>query len=646
MKRTILQMLDDAVTRWPDSPFVLRRTDAGWVPTSFRGARDEARQFAAWLLSAGYRKGDALAILGEGNPEWVVGELGLFMVGCISVPLSIKLLGEEVLFRLDHSEAGGILASRNQLAKTLTALKTTKRRDIRLVYLDADIEAARAAAVGSGLAADRVIGFGEALAAGRASLSSLAAEVDRLAASVEEDDTATISYTSGTTDNPRGIMLTQRNYWTNCVDARAAVPFQPGWRTLVVLPVDHSFAHTAALYTGLHSGFALYFVDSRGGPVGTLRALPVNLQEVRPDFLYTVPALSGSFMKKILAGIEEKGPFIERIFRNGIAAGIAWNGNGFDRPPLAVRLRSFFPYMLARTLVFGKVKKTVFGDSIRFCISGGATLDMKQQQFFAALGVPMLQGYGLTEASPIVSTNQPARCRFGTCGPVFHSVEVRIFGEDGLPMAKGGTGELLVRGPSVMKGYFKNPEATARTLRDGWLHTGDRANLDADGFLSVVGREKALLITEDGEKYSPEEIEEAVTFSTDVINQIMVYCDQRKYTSALVSLETGSVERLIKARGIKDGRALLAALSEEFFRFKTDPKALKVQTGWAPSVFQIVAEPFSDRDGTMNSTMKIVRRRIVEVHRDLLEYSYTHEGSMTDNPRNLSALKTLFNLGG
>jgi long-chain acyl-CoA synthetase len=224
------------------------------------------------------------------------------------------------------------------------------------------------------------------------------------------------------------------------------------------------------------------------------------------------------------------------------------------------------------------------------------------------------------------------------------SVECRFVKADGSAAAPGETAELVIRGGNVMKGYFKNPEATAMALRDGWLYTGDLAWWDPDGFLVVVGREKALLIAEDGEKYSPEEIEEAVTSSTDVVDQIMAYCDHRKYTAALVTLDTGKVERLVKSRGISSAADLLGALREELNRYRTDPKARKVQAAWAPTVFQIVPESFGDKDGTVNSTMKIVRHRIGEVHRDLMEYSYSKEGAMTDNPRNLAALRTLFKL--
>ena len=195
-----------------------------------------------------------------------------------------------------------------------------------------------------------------------------------------------------------------------------------------------------------------------------------------------------------------------------------------------------------------------------------------------------------------------------------------------------------------MKGYFRNPEASAQALRDGWLYTGDLAYMDTDGFLVVVGREKALLIAEDGEKYSPEDIEEAVTFSTNVIDQIMAYCDHRKHTIALVTLDATRVNQLIKERGIATSANLLSLLKEEFYKFRHDPKAKKVQAAWVPSVFQIVADAFNDKDGTVNSMMKLVRHKVVDVHRDLIEYAYTAPGSKTDNERNIVALRAAFKL--
>ena len=644
MKRTILQMLDEAASKWGSAPYALRKTDAGYVPVSFAQARERAREFAAWLLSTGFRKGDALAILAEGSPEWIMGELGLLMAGCVSVPLSIKLLAEEIPFRLNHSEAKAIITTKNQLKKVVGSFGAVENKGIRVICLDDEPDHIRATAGELGVAPDRVVGFEEARAAARAALPGISAALDAAIASVEENDTVTICYTSGTTGNPKGIMLTHLNYWTNCQDGMKSIVIPPMWRSLIILPVDHSFAHTAGLYTALLCGFAMHFVDSRGGGIATLRNLPFNLLETQPHFLFTVPALSGNFMKKIIAGIEEKGGFIEKLFKAGIRAGIAYNGNGYNKPPFGVRLKSFFPYSIAKLVVFNTVKKMVFGKSIQFCVGGGALLDVKQQEFFAAFGVPIYQGYGLTEATPIISTNGPKKHKFGTSGALMQSIECRLVKPDGSLAKAGETAEIVIRGGNVMKGYFKNSEATAKALRDGWLYTGDLAYMDPDGFLVVVGREKALLISEDGEKYSPEEIEEAVTFSTDVIDQIMAYCDHRKYTIALVSLDTGKVERMAKARGIASAEALLGVLKEQFYRFKNDPKAKKVQSTWIPSVFQIVPEAFSEKDGTVNSTIKIVRHRIVEVQKDLIEYSYTREGSMTENPRNLEALQKLFKL--
>jgi len=635
-------MLDEAAEKWGDAPYASRKTESGWVSVSFREARQRAREFAAWLVSSGAQKGDAVAVLAEGSPEWILGELGLLMAGCVSVPLSIKLLEDEIPFRLNHSGATSILTTRNQLKKVLASFRKVEVGNIRVIYLDNNPDWARGVAREQGISAERVVGFDEARAAGRAVMPSVGAALDSRAASVEEDDTVTICYTSGTTGNPKGIMLTHFNYWTNCHDAVTAVPLDPGWRSLIILPVDHSFAHTAGLYTALLCCVTLFFVDSRGGGIGTLRNIPVNLLETRPHFLFTVPSLSGNLMKKIIAGVEEKGGVVEKLFKAGIRAGVAFNGNGFNRPAPWVRMRAFIPHRLARLIVFNRIRRMVFGDSIRFCVGGGALLDVKQQEFFAAFGVPIYQGYGLTEAAPIISTNSEVRHKFGTSGVLFESIECRLLKKDGTEAATGETGEIVIRGGSVMKGYFRNPAASAAALRDGWLYTGDLAYRDTDGFLVVVGREKALLIAEDGEKYSPEEIEEAVACSTDVTDQVMAYCDHRKHTIALVSLDTAKVERLMKTRDITRAETLAAALKEELYRFKCDPRARKVQSTWIPAVYQIVPEAFSEKDGTVNSTMKMVRHRIAEVHADLIEYAYSKDGSVFENPRNLETLRALF----
>ncbi|MDP2791735.1 MAG: AMP-binding protein [Rectinemataceae bacterium] len=648
MKRTVFRMLDEAARDFPDDPYALRKTDSGYVATSFSQAKAKAREFAAWLLNQGFGKGDNAAILGEGSPEWICGEFGLMSAGLVSVPLSIKLLAEEIPFRLDHSEAKAFLTTHNQLPKVLAALQTSSSATIRLIYLDEDVDWGRDLAEKSGVAGERFTGFAQALEEGRRLIeapgSSLGARLDAIAETCEEDDVVTISYTSGTTGNPKGIMLTHLNYWTNCHDAIDMFELPLHYKTLLILPVDHSFAHTVGLYTALVRAIALYFVDSRGGGIATLRNIPINLKEVNSTFLFTVPAISGNFMKKIIAAMEEKGGIIEKIFKCGIAAGIRWNGDGFHKPSFTTRLGAFVPYFLAKTLVFGKVKKAVFGDSLLFCVGGGALLDVKQQEFFAALGSPIYQGYGLTEAAPIISANVPRRHKFGSSGILAPSLHCRIMLADGKEAPRGVTGEIVITGGNVMKGYFRNLQATAEALREGSLWTGDLGYIDDDDFLVVVGREKALLIAEDGEKYSPEEIEEAITTSTDLIDQIMVWCDHQKYSCALVALDTAKVERFIKTKGITTAQALCEALQAEFYAFKNVPKAKKVQHAWIPAAFQILPAALGEKDGTVNSTMKIVRFKVSQVYKDLLDYSYSKEGSTTVNLKNIDTLRTLFKL--
>jgi long-chain acyl-CoA synthetase len=646
MKRTVLAMLDEASDKYADLPYAFKKTDAGYVGSTFREVAKKAQAFAAWIVAQGYTKGDKISLVAEGSPEWLVAELGALRAGLVSVPLSIKLVAEEIAFRLEHSESKLVCTTHNQLEKTMAALTLRSFENICLVYLDDDIAWAKGVVAKQPSAGHTLVALSDVLSDGNALLSrddgrhTLQAVED----SIQENDVVTISYTSGTTGNPKGIMLTHLNYWSNCHDAVELFDNPLYFKTLLILPLDHSFAHTVGLYTALLCGISLYFVDSRGGGIATLRNIPVNLQEANPTFLLTVPSLTGNFMKKIIAGIEEKGGFVEKLFKSGIEAGIRWNGDGYHTPGFGVRASAFFPYFLAKSIVFGTVKKAAFGKEIRFCVGGGASLDLRQQQFFAALGAPVYQGYGLTEAAPIISSNTIRKHKFGSSGILAPSVHCAIMDENGKELPTGEVGQITVTGENVMLGYYKNPEATSEALAGGRLWTGDLGFMDEDGFLWVVGRAKALLIREDGEKYSPEEIEETVANSTDFFEQLMVWCDHRKYVIALVVLDDAKVRGLVAKRGITSAEELLKVLVDEFYRFKKDASGKKIQSAWIPVAFQIVDEPFSEENGTINSTLKLVRQKVSEKYADYIDYSYTTEGSTSMNKRNLALLAKRFGL--
>ncbi|MDX9784687.1 MAG: AMP-binding protein [Spirochaetia bacterium] len=672
MEESLVALINDAASTWPFGPYVLGKTDSGWKAHSFSQTRDRARAFAAWLLHRGFSPGQKGAILGEGSPEWVQGEFGLLTAGLVSVPLSAKLTGQELSYRLVHSESAILLVSSNLFDRAVAALAESAAekahagldkdspRDFGagkappcisdshapiLVCLDSGQSRERLGEKmeAAGFGSENLFFFSQAAEAGEAALRDspeAAIRLDSIATEMRADSLAFICYTSGTSDNPKAVMLSHRNIRANSHDA--FVQFHtPRYKTLIVLPADHAFIHTVAIFTALWCGVALYFLDSRGGTMAGIRNIAGNIQECQPDFMLTVPALSANIQKRIIAGVRARGPLISRLFEAGIKAEIEGLGDGYNRPTLAARLATLPAALVARLFVFPSIRKKAFGSRIKFCVSGGARSGAPQELFFTALGIPFLAGYGLTEASPIVSANVLGCAKFGTVGRPMPSVRVAILDEEGNSLPPGRPGEIAVSGDSVMLGYYKNPDDTNRVLSGGWLRTGDLGFLDEDGFLSVQGRIRSLLISDTGEKYSPEAIEETILSSTELIEQIMVWCDHKKFSCALVALDVDKLKTFAVGKGLNEARDILQALIREFFAFRANPGAKHLQNAWTPATFQILPEAFSEKNGTLNSTLKIVRYKAAQAYGDLLDYSYTPEGSNADNPRNLKTIALL-----
>jgi len=557
--------------------------------------------------------------------------------------MSLKLQPDEIPFRLNHSEATAVVVSRITLPKLLAAWEQVERKPFLVILDDLTNEERNALADLKLESGDHWISWSDMTAAGAEMFAAAPDSVGDSKSAVREDDTVNICYTSGTTGNPKGIMLTHLNYWANATVAVEHFGLPSGvFETLVILPLDHSFAHTVATYAGLTRAITLSFVDAREGALSILRNIPVNLRERSPQFILTVPAITGNFMKKISEGVAAKGSFINGIFTRGIRAGTALIGDGFNKPSFGTRLRHGFAHRLAKTLVFSKTRN-VFGDNILYCVGGGAILEVKQQEFYAAMGVPVYQGYGLTEAAPIISANTPVCHKFGTSGMVMPGIECRIMKTDTEESSPGEKGQIVIRGDNVMKGYFKNPEASAEVLRDGWLWTGDLGYFEEDGFLMVVGREKALLIASDGEKYPPEEIEEVIASRTGVFNQIMVYNDQKKHTTALVTLEEGVCKALFKENGVTSAEGALDVLMSEFEAYRdADDGGKTIPPAWRPAVFEVIPKAFSEDDQLVNSTMKLVRHKVVDFYSGRIDAMYSDLNVM--NERNFKAMKELFNL--
>ncbi len=643
--RTVLRLLREGAEKYGNAPYLGEKLGDAYTTTSFIEAEELSSRFAAALILRGFKKGDNIAILSEGRSAWVLGEFGVLKTGASSVPLSTKLSEEEILFRLEHSEAKAILVSENNFSKFLGA-KAKLKTPISIICISPSTESLLAQIKKAGLKAGEDVLFWDVLLEdGRVALNEdieykgkkISATLKEREAAVHENDTVTISYTSGTTGNPKGIMLTHLNYWDNTHNAAEVVHVEEGWKSLILLPLDHSFAHTVGLYIFLYRGLGMYFVDARGGGLASLRNLPKNLLEVNPDFLLTVPALSGNFMKKMIQGVEAKGAFISGIFNRGLQAGIKRAGNGFKRAGFFTQLATFFPWFIAKLLVFPKLR-AFFGKDIRFCIGGGALLELRQQEFFNAIGVPVFQGYGLTENAPIICANAPARHKFGTSGNIIPNLAVRIVKSDGQEAGPNEIGEIVTKGDSVMKGYYKNPEATAETLREGWLWTGDLGYIDSDDFLVVTGREKALLIAQDGEKYSPETIEEAVINNSRFVDQIMVYNDQCKFTSALITLNMEAAKAAFTGRGQDE---IIDRILVDLLSFKDSAEFSHIPAMWRPAAFILIPEPFGEEHGLVNSTMKLVRHKVSEHYAERIAELYGENMASSQIKGNFKALSTL-----
>ena len=634
--RTVLNMLSQAAETYANDPYVVEKEDSGWVPKTFMDVDKESALFARALISRGFKKEDKVAILSEGRRNWIISEFGLLKAQCIAVPLSIKLLDEEIPFRLNHSESTAIVVSENSLDKILAIRNSLKNKTLIIVLSNFGGDVIRKGKTAGLEEGKDIVIYSDFIIEGENSGEATSAELEKRLKDVGENDVVTISYTSGTTGNPKGIMLTHLNYYANSADAVKLFYIPERARTLIILPLDHSFAHTIGLYVSLRRGLAMYFVDARGGGMAILRNIPGNLVEAKPYFLLTVPALSGNFMKKIQAGVAAKGAFINGIFTRGVKAGIRIHKDGYRKAHPAVRFLNGFNYFLARKLVFPKVLG-IFGGGLEFCVGGGALLEISQQEFFNAIGAPIYQGYGLTEATPVICTNTPKKHKFGTSGVVLPSIECRIMKDDENEALPGVPGELIIRGENVMKGYFKNTEASDEVLKDGWLWTGDLGYFDSDGFLVITGRAKALLIAADGEKYSPETIEEAVVNNCPYVHQIMAYNEQKKFTTALITLNEDEIKKAIKGKGLKSAEEILTVITESFYSFRS---GTTLPPQWIPGTFAIIKDEFSEKDQLINSTMKLVRYKVKDMYLERIEGMYQEGGSDINKEKNLEVLRS------
>ena len=585
--RSLPAMFLEQAGRRGNKPFLWAKRDGRYRPVSWAEAARQVRSLALGLRSLGIGRGDRVALISENRPEWLIADLAIMSAGAITVPAYVTNTVEDHCHILANSGARAVIVSK----PTLSARVLAAANQVDTVHTVIAMERA----TGQASAVD-LLSWDTMLADG----AKRADDAAQTVAAIEPDDIACLIYTSGTGGTPKGVMTTHRNILANCRGAyRVLETLGLGDEVfLSFLPLSHSYEHTAGGMFPISLGAEIYFAEGAD-------TLAANMLEARPTIMTAVPRLYETLHTRIRLGIERKNGLARRMF--GQAVSIGQKRLSSQVPSLRERL---FDPLLDR-VVRAKMRQR-FGGRLKAMVSGGAPLNPEIGRFFLALGVTLLQGYGQTEAGPVITCNLPTRIKIDTVGPPLDGVRLRIADD----------GEILVAGDNVMKGYWNDPEATAHALEDGWLHTGDVGVVDEDGYLRITDRKRDFIKSSGGEMIAPARIEGYLTLEPE-ISQAMVFGDRRPYLVAVVVPD----QDFAAVYAAKDQHGDLAALAADARFIKAIGAAIaRVNHILQPSErvrrFMVAVEPFTIANGQMTPTLKIKRHAIRAAYDAALDALY------------------------
>jgi len=599
---TLNQLFFDAADRFKKPDALQYRKGGAYRPISHEEVVERVRRVARGLSSLGIRRGDRVAILSENRLEWAIADFACLTGGMADVPIYPTLPAEQIAYILNDSGATAIFVSNQTQAEKIRQVRT------HLPTLKA------------------VIGFDEVPGLANMSIAELEkrgldgenresiATYREDALTVKPDDVATIIYTSGTTGEPKGVMLTHDNIFSNVQAARLAIPFEGGDTALSFLPLSHIFERMGGHYLMWATGTSIAYAES-------IDTVPVNLQEVKPTIVLSVPRLYEKMYARVLETALTGGFVKKKIFFWARGVADRWASERLaGRTPGGMLARQ---YGIAQKLVFSKLKART-GGRLRYFVSGGAPLAPEINKFFYAAGLEILEGYGLTETSPVIAVNTPDNFRIGTVGKPIDGVEVRIAAD----------GEILTRGPHVMKGYYNKPEATREAIDpDGWFHTGDIGEI-RDGFLAITDRKKDIIVTAGGKNIAPQPLENKVK-TNKYVSQAVMIGDKRKFPSMLVVPNFDQLEKWAMKRNIIwTDRAQLLRMPT--IQAKMEQEVAKELEGAAhfetPKKVGLLEHDFSIESGELTPTQKVKRRVIDKNYKSLIDslYDDAEKSGVTD----------------
>jgi long-chain acyl-CoA synthetase len=575
-------------------PLLMYKTDDTYRGLRYSEVRSRTETFACGLAALGLKRGDRVAIISENRPEWVISDIAITSLGGVDVPVYPTMTAKQIEFIFnDAGVKMAIVSNQFQLNKVMR------------VYPDVpSLEKIILIAEKGPIAEPDTVSFSSVMDLGKAYMKEQPDFLPASIAMVKPEDLLTLIYTSGTTGNPKGVMLTHANLVSNVKAAAAVIDFGTQDTMLSFLPLSHSFERMAGYYTGMSCGATIAYAES----VETVRD---NMLEVKPTIITTVPRLFERIHSRVMKQMDASPPLKKKIFHWALQVGHAYAA-ARKRHAIGIGLR--LRHAIADRLVYTKLREKT-GGNMRFFVSGGAALGKEFGEFFESVGLTVLEGYGLTESSPVISVNHLANYKFGSVGPVIPGVEVRIAAD----------GEILARGPNIMKGYWNNPDATHQAINeDGWLRTGDIGFLDTEGFIHITDRKKHLFVSSGGKNIAPQPIE-SLFLSSKYIEQFMLIGDRRMFLTALIVPDFEALREFADARNI-DYASNADLARDPAINELIDKEITNIQRDLANYErvrrFTLLEKQFSIEEGELTPTQKIRRKVIEERYANIIDSMY------------------------
>ena len=573
---------------------IQRKVDNVYKGISYKEMKEETDLFAYGLVELSLKKNDSVALISENRPEWVYADFAMQLLGIINVPLYPSLTSDSIQYILNDSEAKAIIVSSGfQLNKVLKIIKNCKHLKQIIIFNEHEDEDGK----------EKIFTFKEVQEKGKDRKKKNPKLLIKTSGEIKENDVCTIIYTSGTTGEPKGVILTHKNIISNVNAALIIFPITKDDIFLSFLPLCHIFERMAGYYTALAAGCTIYYAES-------IEKVATNLQEAKPTLMTSVPRLFERIQSRIIKNVESQSVTKQKIFYWALEIGrqfIAAKKKG--SVPIALGAK----HRIADKLVFKKLRERT-GGRLRFFISGGAALSRELGEFFEAAGIQIVEGYGLTESSPVIAANRPDDYKFGTVGKPLPGVEVKIASD----------GEILARGPNIMKGYFKKKKETEETVIDGWLHTGDIGVFDSDGFLMITDRKKHLFKTSAGKYIAPTPIEN-IFLTSKYIDQFVLIGDRRTFLSALIVPDYEALKEFADAHKIPYTDESELTGHEKIYKLIEDDMS-KLQKKLANyervRKFALLDKPFTIESGEITPSLKIKRKVVEEKYNYLIEQMY------------------------